>query len=183
LRLGLTSVGPVSDSVSLALARLVDGLVAGGATVIIAENASLLAHSAFTGALFEGGKWAASLAYGQTPAASGCHVMEAPTEDAVEALTGLGGTGVEIMLAHVARAPLQSHPMIPLIQVASDAEICQRFGADLDLTLSVDASIEAVEESLVSRIAETASRRYVPKLFGQGHSQFQLTRGLLGLSL
>ncbi len=98
-------------------------------------------------------------------------------------MTGLGGTGVEIMLAHVGRAPLQSHPMIPLIQVASDAETCERFGADLDLTISTAAAAGTVEESILSCIAETASRRYVPKLFGQGRSQFQLTRGLLGLSL
>ncbi len=183
LRLGLTTVGPVPETVSLALARLVQGLVAAGATVVIAENASVLADSAFTDALFECGEWTASLAYGQPAAAAGCHVMEAPTENAAEALTGLGGTGVEIMLAHVGRAPLQSHPMIPLIQVASDAEICGRFGADLDLTFSTAAAADSVEESVLSCIAETASRRYVPKLFGQGHSQFQLTRGLLGLSL
>ena len=183
LRLGLTSVGPVAETVSLALARLVQGLVAAGATVVIAENASVLADNAFTDALFERGGWTASLAYGQPAAAAGCHVMEAPTENASEALTGLGGTGVEIMLAHVGRAPLQSHPMIPLIQVASDAETCERFGADLDLTISTAAAAGSVEESILSCIAETASRRYVPKLFGQGHSQFQLTRGLLGLSL
>ena len=98
-------------------------------------------------------------------------------------LTGLGGTGVEIMLAHVAHAPLQSHPMIPLLQVGSDAEFCKRFGADLDMHLSTETSDGSVEGSLVSRIAETASRHYVPKLYGQGHIQFQLTRGLLGLSL
>jgi altronate dehydratase len=183
LRLGLTTVGPVPETVSLALARLVQGLVAAGATVVIAENASVLADSTFTDALFEGGKWTASLAYGQPSAAAGCHVMEAPTENAAEALTGLGGTGVEIMLAHVARAPLQSHPMIPLIQLASDAEICEHFGADLDLTISTEAAVGSVEESVLSCIAETASRHYVPKLFGQGHNQFQLTRGLLGLSL
>jgi altronate dehydratase len=183
LRLGLTTVGPVPEQISLALARLVGGLVAAGATVVIAENASVLADRAFTGPLFAGDRCAASLAYGQSPTVAGCHVMAAPTENAAEALTGLGGTGVEIMLAHVARAPLQSHPMIALIQVASDGEICERFGADLDLTLSTDASVEDVEQSLLSRIGETASRDYVPKLFGQGHSQFQLTRGLLGLSL
>ncbi len=183
LRLGLTTVGPVPARVSLALAGIVRGLVATGATVVIAENASMLADNAFTDALFEGGKWSTSLAYGQPPATAGCHVMEAPTENTAEVLTGLGGTGVEIMLAHITRAPLQSHPMIPLLQVSSDADICERFAADLDLGLSSDASIGSLQESLVSRIGETASRNYVPKLYGQGHHQFQLTRGLLGLSL
>ncbi|MCH9047249.1 MAG: hypothetical protein IIA40_14250 [SAR324 cluster bacterium] len=87
------------------------------------------------------------------------------------------------MLAHISRAPLQSHPMIPLLQVSSAAIVCERFGADLDLGLSTESAIDSLEESLLSRIAETASRNYVPKLYGQGYTQFQLTRGLLGLSL
>ncbi len=183
LRLGLTTVGPVPASVSLALARLARGLVIAGATVVIAENASVLADDAFTRALFEDGEWSASLAYGQPPAAAGCHVMQAPTQNTVEVLTGLGGTGVEIMLAHIARAPLQSHPMIPLLQVSGDADTRDRLEVDLDLCLPTGASTESVEKSLVSLIGETASRHYVPKLYGQGHNQFQLTRGLLGLSL
>jgi len=183
LRLGLTTVGPVPASVSLALARLVRGLVIAGATVVIAENASVLADDAFTRALFEGGEWSTSLAYGQPPAAAGCHVMQAPTQNTAEVLTGLGGTGVEIMLAHIARAPLQSHPMIPLLQVSGDADTRDRLEVDLDLCLPTGATTESVEKSLVSLIGETASRHYVPKLYGQGHNQFQLTRGLLGLSL
>lgn len=183
LRLGLTTVGPVSNSMSLALARLVRGLVSAGANVVIAENASVLAQSEFTNSLFEGGHWAPSLAYGQPSENTGCHVMETPTENAAEVLTGLGGTGVEIMLAHIARAPLQSHPMIPLLQASSDTEIRARFAADLDLSFSAEASDESIQRALISRICETASRHYAPKLYAQGHSQFQLTRGLLGLSL
>jgi altronate dehydratase len=81
LRLGLTSVGPVPSTVSLVLARMVAGLVAAGATVVIAENASVLADGAFAGALFDDGSWAPSLAYGQSAAKAGCHVMAAPTEN------------------------------------------------------------------------------------------------------
>jgi altronate dehydratase len=183
LRLGLTSLGPLPGSCSRAFAGVVGGLVAAGATVVIAENASLLADNAFTGALFENGQWAASLAYGQPPALPGCHVMQTPTDNAAEVLTGLGGTGVEIMLAHINRAPLQSHPMIPLLQVSSDAHMNAHFAADLDASLSAGAPEDAIAQTLLTRIGETASRRYLPKLYGQGHSQFQLTRGLLGLSL
>ena len=183
LRLGLTTLGPVPENLSLALAGLVGGLVAGGATVVMAENASVLADDGFCKALFEGGEWRATLAYGQPPETAGCHVMETPTENAAEVLTGLGGTGVGVMLAHVSRAPVQSHPMIPLLQVSSTGLACQRFEADLDLCLSTESAIDSLEESLMSRIADTATRDYVPKLYGQGYTQFQLTRGLLGLSL
>lgn len=183
LRVGITTVGAVPESVSNAMARLARGLVAGGATVVIAENASLLVDDRFTDALFEHGTWTASLGYGQPAAAAGCHVMEMPSENSAEVLTGLGGSGVQIMLAHVARAPLQSHPMIPLVQMASDGGFCERFADDLDLTLRPQTAADSVEASVLHLLGETASRRYVPKLFGQGHSQFQLTRGLLGLSL
>jgi altronate dehydratase len=183
LRLALTSVGPVPGNISLALAGLARGLISAGATLVIAENASLLADSAFTDALFDGGNWNASLAYGQPPSTPGCHVMETPTENVTEVLTGLGGTGVDIMLAHVTRAPLQSHPMIPLLQVSGDADICKRFAADLDSSLSTESTVPSIEQSLLSLVGETASRNYVPELYGQGYSQFQLTRGLLGLSL
>jgi altronate dehydratase len=183
LRLGLTTVGPVPGLVSLALAGLVGGLAAAGATVIIPENATVLANAAFRDALFDGGRCVATLAYGEPPATPGCHVMGAPTDNTTEVLTGLGGTGVEIMLAHVARAPLQSHPMIPLLQISSDAAACERFAPDLDASLSAGSPVEVIRESILSLIGETASRHYVPKLYGQGYSQFQLTRGLLGLSL
>lgn len=183
LRMGVTGIGPVPEGVCLALSRLIRGLVAGGATVVIAENASLLAETVFSRDLIEGGAWAPSLAYGEPPSTPGCHVMQTPTDNATEVLTGLGGTGVDIMLAHVARMPLQSHPMIPLLQVGSAASLRERFSLDLDATFSENESVDSVEQALASRIGETASRDYVPKLFAQGHSQFQLTRGLLGLSM
>lgn len=183
LRLGITSVGSVPGRIVRALGDLTAGLAAAGATLIIPENASLLADEVFRDALFDGGQYAVTLAYGEPPAVPGCHVMEAPTDNPGEVLTGLGGTGVEIMLACIARAPLQSHPMVPLLQVSGDRQVCERFGGDLDLSVRADASVESIRESILSLIGDTASRKYVPRLYGQGYSQFQLTRGLLGLSL
>jgi hypothetical protein len=37
--------------------------------------------------------------------------------------------------------------------------------------------------ALADRLAEAASRNYTPKMFGRGVASFQLTRGLLGISL
>jgi len=47
LRLGLASSGPVPDAVALAFADLALGIVAGGGTVVIPENASLAESAAF----------------------------------------------------------------------------------------------------------------------------------------
>ena len=117
-----------------------------------------------------------TLAYGQRVEKSGFHVMETPTDQPTETLTGLGATGVDLALAHIVGAPLQSHVMVPLLQVSTDSTTQANYGADLDLA-TVDV------EDLLALIVEVASRRYTPKLHGKGNTDFQLTRGLLGISM
>jgi hypothetical protein len=96
----------------------------------------------------------------------------------VETLTGLGATGVEIMLAHVSGAPVQAHPMIPLLQVASDEDAA--WSADMDLTIR---GAEPWTETILPLVLSIASRVYVPKLYEQGNTDFQVSRGLLGISM
>ena len=96
----------------------------------------------------------------------------------METLTGLGATGVEILLAHVAGPPLQAHPMIPLLQVGSGAEMA--WSADMDLTLDDEAPWT---ETILPLVLSVASRAYVPKLYEQGNTDFQVSRGLLGISM
>lgn len=69
---------------------------------------------------------------------------------------------------------LQSHVMVPLIQVSTDATTQRTYGMDLD-------SVSADVDDLLALIVEVASRRYTPKLHGKGNTDFQLTRGLLGI--
>lgn len=184
LRLGLTSDGPVGEAAGAALGELARGLVAGGATVVIPDNAGLLDSAAFKDALLPAGEeWYCSLAYGEPARLKGLHVMEAPTESATETLTGLGGAGVELMLAHAGRAPLQPHPMVPLLQVSTDASVLERYGKDLDVALTGEAGPAQWISQLTGQIAACASRTYTPRLAGRGVAGFQLTRGLLGVSL
>ena len=70
----------------------------------------------------------ASLAFGRPADEVGFHIMESPTDNPVETFTGLGATGVELMLCHVGRNPLQGHPMLPLVQVTADPAVAQRYG-------------------------------------------------------
>jgi hypothetical protein len=102
--------------------------------------------------------------------------METPTDQQTETLTGLGATGVDLALAHIVGAPLQSHVMVPLIQVSTDAATQANYGADLDLAT-------ADVNELLTLIVKVASRQYIPKLHGKGNTDFQLTRGLLGISM
>ena len=184
LRLGLTGDGPVSEMAAGALGELARGLVAGGATVVIPDNASLLTSDLFKKTLIgEAGVWQATLAYGEPAAQPGLHLMEAPTESAVETLTGLGGAGAELMLAHAGRGPLQTHPMIALLQVSAEPKVLQHYAQDLDLDMSEMTGHTEAVRALSERISAAASRTYVPKMFGRGVAGFQLTRGLLGVSL
>jgi hypothetical protein len=71
--------------------------------------------------------------------------------------------------------------MIPLLQVSSDPETTKEHAEDLDVLLEGDPS--SWTESLLGCVLEVASRRYTPRLYGQGYIGFQLTRGLLGVSM
>ena len=185
LRVALAANGPLPEAAGEVFGRLATGLVAAGATVVVPDSAGLLESRAFRGAVFPDAASvpAASLAFGQPADEAGFHLMEAPTENPVEAFTGLGATGVEVMLCHVGRTSLQAHPMIPLVQVTADASLAERCAGDLDRVLTLDRSADGLVEELASLVADAASRRYLPRLWSRGVTEFQLTRGRLGLSM
>ena len=185
LRIALAANGPVPDAMGEVFGRLAAGLVAAGATVVVPDNPGLLGSRAFRDAAFPDGASAptASLAFGQPADERGFHVMETPTENPVETFTGLGATGVEIMLCHVGRTSLQAHPMIPLVQVTADAAVAGRYAGDLDRVLTLDRSAGGLVEELAALVADAASGRYRPRLWSRGVTEFQLTRGRLGLSM
>lgn len=182
LRVAVTSFGPVPDHAAGALAELVSALVASSARVVVPMNASLLAgdeagvfgrHLGLPQAVVP------TLVFGGTPTSPGLHVMETPTAHATETLTGLGATGVDVMVAHVAQRPLQCHPMIPVIQVASAETV-----GDMDLQFDDPGMDPAVlGDRLVKAVLDVASGRSTPQLSGRSYDDFQVTRGLLGVSL
>jgi altronate dehydratase len=184
LRLGLTATGALNDAVARGFAQMARRIVTAGGLVVIPENAALLASQPFRETLLLApDEVFPTLAYGQSAAENGLHVMETPTDHGVETLTGLGATGVEIMLSHQTGPLLQAHPMVPLLQVSADSDTCRRFSGDLDLILENSESQQSMSERLLELVLRVASRSYVPHLLAQGNTDFQLTRGLLVLSL
>jgi altronate dehydratase len=181
LRLGLYASGHVSDEAALSLAEVTCAVVNSGGTVVVPERAAILSSPAYLEAVLGGHPVENTLAYGQAATKPGLHVMEAPTDHWVETATGLGATGVEVMLAHVAGRPLQAHRMIPLLQVSSDPETSEKFAEDLDKVL--EGAPSSWTEQTLETVAAVASREYTPKLFGAGNTDFQFTRGLLGVSM
>ncbi|MDE0483339.1 MAG: UxaA family hydrolase [Candidatus Poribacteria bacterium] len=166
LCIAVTSLGETTEPVSQVLMQMASAIVTAGGTVVVPANATFLTESFSS----------PTLAYGQKIEKRGLHIMETPTDQATETLTGLGATGVEVAFAHIVGAPLQSHVMVPLIQVSTDANTQSAYGIDLDST-SVNV------DEMLALIVEVASRQYIPKLHGKGNIDFQLTRGLLGVSM
>lgn len=166
LRLAVFSSGTVGSGDAAVLATFCARAVAAGATVVVPDNDALLQEPGFCSALFADG-FAPSLAYGARAEQAGLHVMRAPTADRSETVTGLGGTGVELMLGLIDGAAVQAHPMVPLLRVGAGA----------------DADVAPVESELVARVQDVLSRHYRPKASVAGNVRFQLTRGELGVSL
>ncbi|MFO1351968.1 MAG: UxaA family hydrolase [Gammaproteobacteria bacterium] len=185
LRLGLSAMGDgPADNIAKGLALLARKIVNAGGLVIVPQNSALLKSRAFRETLLVAPEEVFStLAYGQSAVEMGLHVMDTPTEHGVETLTGLGATGVEVMLSHQTGPLLQNHPLVPLLQVSADPATQRRFQADLDLALDAGATPDITARRLLEQVLEVASRHYTPKLFARGATDFQMTRGLLGLSL
>jgi altronate dehydratase len=183
LRIGLYASGSVSNKAARSLAEITLAVAGSGGTVVVPERAAILSSPVYLEAVLGDLSVENTLAYGQAVPVHkpGLHVMEAPTDHWVETATGLGATGVEVMLAHVAGRPLQAHHMIPLLQASSDPETLENHAEDLDVILRGDPDEWTVQ--MLETVAAVASREYIPKLFEAGNTDFQFTRGLLGVSM
>ena len=106
---------------------------------------------------------------------------EAPTDHWIETATELGATGVEVMVAHVAGRPLQAHRMIPLHQISSDPETLESYADDLDVLLEGDATFWADQTLRELAASPLASARL--NCSRRSNTDFQFTRGLLGVSM
>ena len=149
------------------------------------ENAALLSSEAFLEESAGAGPHMPTLAYGQALADAavrrGLHIMETPTEHWTETVTGLGGAGVEAILAYAGSHPIEGHPLVPVLQVTSDENVAQRFADDMDALLERDP--DGWPQQLADLLAQTLGGQRQPKATRSGNIDFQFTRGLLGISL
>ena len=183
LRLGLHAAGPLSDDAATSLAEVTLAVVGAGGTVVVPETAAVLSSGAYLDAVLGDQHARSTLSYGQAVREAGLYVMEAPTDHWVETATGLGATKIEVMLVHAAGHPLQAHRMIPLVQASSDEKTLQKHAEDLDTPLPEGGPSTTWAEAMLRAVLATASREYTPKLYGAGNTDFQFTRGLLGVSM
>lgn len=181
LRIGLMSDGPVSDGVARSLAQLTKAVVGAGGTIVSPENAGYLSSALYREALLPTQTVMPSLAYGEHAASTGFHIMETPTSHWVETLSGIGATGVELVLAYVGQHTVQTHPLVPVLQVTADEGMEANFGDDLDLVL--EGNEEDWARQMLQLAADLIAGKVQPKLVQQGNIDFQITRGFLGVSL
>ena len=149
--------------------------------MVLTEGGALLKSMVYVEETFPEGRPEANLAHGACFPSAGCFIVETPTQDWTEALTGMGAAGVEIIVAHVRDQPMQGHPLVPLLQASDDPITHRRYGADIDLELTGPPGDWT--RILVDSLLAVASRRYQVKAMGLQNTGFQLTRGRLGVSM
>jgi len=188
LSIGLMTTGPLSSIMSESLAQVVCGLAEASATVVIPSNASLLMDSHFSDAAFPG-SCNASLGYGRRAREAGVYLMDAPTENLTETLTGLAATGVDVIVHHAGVRPGHGHPLVPCVQISSSEAVISKYHADLDLVLNPESMklsqcVDAVVELLQGIVDGTQKPvLHGDALAGSSNAEFQLTRGRLGISM
>ena len=122
------------------------------------------------------------MAYGQPVAEGGLHLVQTDTDHWVENVTGLAACGAHAVVGAVADGPEQGHPLIPVLQVAGPATRGAVADEDVDLVLTLGGDPDADLERLVELVLASARRDYTPVAQASGFVEFQLTRGLLGVS-
>lgn len=179
IRLGLSRLGQVSEDVGETFGYLVKQVVGWGGTVVVPENANWFENVGFAARVSTNKLPKPTLAYGQYAQKPGLHIMQTPTQHWVETLTGLGATGVELVITHVEAHPVQGHPLIPMLQVTSNEECAYYYAKDIDAFLDTSTS----QGFLLDLVLATLSRNRQPKLAPTLNADFQMTRGHLGISM
>ncbi len=174
VRIGLVSHGELSDNTAQELAALTKQIVAGGGTVVVSQKDPLL-DNLFSESLGLSENQEASIGYGQHIAQAGFHIMATTRQHWSETLTGLGATGMEVMLAHVDGHPLSGHPLVPVLQITTGDSPAMDFDGVFE-----DSS--DLHNQAFDLIVSALSGEHTPKHQQMNNHDFQITRGLMGVS-
>jgi len=182
LRLGLLATAPLTPDIAAALAEIAANVTAAGGTVVAAQSGYLLHTPAFVDALLAApNNVQPTVAYSGRIMTAGFHIMATPTDHPVEIITGLGATGVDAVLVYAGAQPAPGHPLIPVLAVTTVATCPPDLAPDFDLLLEDDPA--AWPAQMLARLADLAAHCYTPGRINFGNIDFQITRGLMGISL
>jgi len=180
LSIGLLTAEPADPRTAAALAAFTRAVVGAGGSILLAESDPLLANPEFRGPVLGSAPPRATLAYGEPLGVPGLHLVETETDHWVENLAGLGACGAHLFLGVVSGHSRQGHPLLPLIQVAAPRDLGSIAAEDIDAFLSGVPDADA--RLLLQLVADVASRRLTTRTTAGKFDDFQLTRGLLGVS-
>ena len=179
--IGLMAAGRAARFEAAGFGLVAKQLLGMGSTVIVSEGDPLLNCAEFLTATGLQGAAKPNLAYGKRPEQAGLFILENPTGHWVEALTGLGGSGVQIFLTLVGDRAMQTHPMIPVIQVTPSGNLKRGNAEDIDYFLRGPPTENA--SALLELLVRVASRKYTPKMALRGNEDFQFSRGRFGVTV
>jgi len=183
--LGSLSVGLLADTppkapTAAALGELARWIVADGGSILLPEGSLLLRAPDFLSRTIGASPPRPTLAYGQPIASPGFHIVATETDNRIENLSGLGGCGAQVFLSIVDRSAQPGHPFIPTLQFV-EADRSGAIPAD-----EIDGSLSGIAEqdtaAILDLLIATAAGRRTPASMAQGNADFQITRGLLGVS-
>ena len=177
---GILTQGPLPDFLQTILLAFSQRILGAGMSLVVPENSGLLSGK-IGDALLAESEAQPTLAYGQRMEQSGFHVMKTASASLEEILTGLGGSGVQVIVAFLKHYPLGHHPMIPVLQVTWKGNRPNPFEQDFDLVLSQASAPE--EGPLVVLLQKVLSQEYSPKNHFQNNPIYQISRGMRGVSM
>lgn len=174
LRIGLLAQSNAPEFAQRALARLCKIIVAGGGSVVVSDKDGLWGGT-FSAELDLPDQPEPTLGYGQAALQAGFHIMSNPRRHWGETLAGIGASGVELILGYVDGYPLAGHPLAPVLQVSASAVSAE----DLDTVIREG---EEGATLLIDLLVATLAGDYIARHQVTGTDDFQVTRGLLGVS-
>jgi altronate dehydratase len=113
--------------------------------------------------------------YGERIERPGLYRMNCPTEDDIEIVSGLGASGVEMILVYEAVSTVPGNPMVPTIRIGTSGE--------LDVKINAGDEPEAVAKSIMKFIREVKLKQVRSAADRLNDVAFQVTRGREGISL
>ncbi len=175
LCLGLSAQGDVPFETAIALATVAASIVTSGGSVIIPETSPLLGLADFTSALFVAVHHP-TLSYGEIIQHRGLHVMAMSGDHLIESLSGMGSSGANLFLVHDSNRPIQGHPFIPTVQIASGPSISL---SDQNLA---DLPSELRTAAILATLSRVWAAQQRPQAQSIGNVDFQVNRGWFGVS-
>ena len=172
VRLGLISENGADDKTAVSLAKLSQQILSSNGQLIVSANDKLLDNTAFLTQIGLKPLTSPNLHFAEHPKSAGLYLMNRPSTHWIETISGLGATGVDLILGVVER-PLPGHPFIPVLQSSTTL-------TELDFTVS-DGEQNVAQ--LISLIQSTLNGTYTAVADQQENRAFQITRGALGISL